>query len=184
MLDHLPAMVAYWGADRRNVVANAAYTEWFGWAPGQMRGVHIREVLGEELYAKNLPFIDAVLAGVEQLFDRTLLDASGRVRHTQASYVPDKLDGTTVGFFVLVTDVTPRVEVERALQRGIDEYRALARSTPNAFVLLFDTDLRYTIADGPLLSAFSLSGAQMEGRTMAEVLPHVAHELDGRYRAR
>lgn len=122
IFDRLPAMIAYWDADARNVVANAAYVEWFGFHPDEMPGVHISEVLGPEVYAKNLPFITAALAGEEQLFDRTLVDQAGRTRHTQASYVPDVVDGRVLGFYVLVTDVTPRVEAQRAM----DEAQALA----------------------------------------------------------
>jgi PAS domain S-box-containing protein len=122
LFDHLPAMVAYWDHDLRNVVANAAYLEWFGFTPERMLGMHIREVLGERVYAMNLPYIEGALAGEEQLFDRTLVDTSGRTRHTQASYVPDVVDGEVRGFFVLVTDVTPRVEAQRAM----DEAQSLA----------------------------------------------------------
>ncbi|HEX2892806.1 MAG TPA: PAS domain-containing protein [Marmoricola sp.] len=123
LFDQLPAMIAYWDRDLRNVVANQAYIEWFGFTPEQMRGVHIREVLGEEVYAKNRPHILAALEGQEQLFDRTLVDTFGRTRHTQASYVPDIVGGKVRGFFVLVTDVTPRVEAQQAM----DEAQSLAR---------------------------------------------------------
>jgi PAS domain S-box-containing protein len=123
LFDRLPAMIAYWDRDLRNVVANDAYVEWFGFTPEQMRGIHIREVLGERVYAMNLPYLQAALAGEEQLFDRTLVDTNGRTRHTQASYVPDIVDGEVRGIFVLVTDVTPRVEAQRAM----DEAQSLAR---------------------------------------------------------
>lgn len=123
LFDQLPAMIAYWDRDARNVVANAAYLEWFGRDPDEMHGIHISEVLGAEVYAKNLPFIQGALAGEEQLFDRTLVDQTGRTRHTQASYVPDVVDGEVNGFFVLVTDVTPRVEAQRAA----DEAQSLAK---------------------------------------------------------
>ena len=123
LFDQLPALIAYWDRDARNVVANAAYVEWFGFRPEEMVGLHISEVLGAEVYAKNLPYIEAALAGEEQLFDRTLIDQAGRVRHTQASYVPNVVDGDVQGFFVLVTDVTPRVEA----QRDMDEAQAIAQ---------------------------------------------------------
>lgn len=123
LLDQLPALVAYWDADGCNVVANHAYVDYFGLAPDEVRGMHISELLGADLYAQNLPFITGALAGQEQLFDRTLIDQSGRTRHTQASYVPDVQDGLVRGFFVLVTDVSPRVEAQRAM----DEAQAIAR---------------------------------------------------------
>lgn len=135
LFDQLPALIAYWDADLRNVVANEAYVEWFGLTPEQVRGIHIRDVLGEEVYAKNLPHILGALAGQEQLFDRTLVDQAGRVRHTQASYVPDLVDGQVNGFFVLVTDVTPRVEAQRAM----DEAQSIARVGSYSYSLADET---------------------------------------------
>lgn len=118
-IDSLPAMVGYWDHERRNVIANAAYLEYFGLTPGQIRGLHIREVLGEAVYALNLPYIDGVMDGREQLFQRTLVDRHGMTRHTQASYVPDIVDGEVRGFVVQVTDVTARVEAERARDEAV-----------------------------------------------------------------
>lgn len=118
LFDRLPALVAYWDRDLRNVIANAAYTEWFGLSPAQMHGMHIRDVLGPETYAKNLPYIEGVLGGEEQSFERTLVDPVGRVLHTQATYLPDLVDGQNYGFFVLVTDVTAQVEAQRALDEA------------------------------------------------------------------
>ncbi|GAA4365384.1 sensor histidine kinase [Nocardioides caricicola] len=123
VVDNLPAMIAYWDEDARNVVANASYEEWFGLSPGEIRGRHISQVLGPDVYLKNLPYIQGALRGEPQLFDRTLVNQAGRTRHTLASYVPDVVDGVVRGFFVLVTDVTPRVE----LQRVMDEAQALAK---------------------------------------------------------
>lgn len=183
LLDHVPAMLAYWDADGRNVVANAAYREWFGLEPAAIRGMHMRDLLGEEVYAQNLPYIEGALSGEEQFFDRTLTDAGGRVRRTQAAYIPDVVDGDTAGFFVLVTDVTARFGHEQAAARAAGQFRALARSLPDAFVMLFDDELRYRIADGQGLRSFGLVSVETEGRTMPEVLPERAEELEPRYRA-
>ena len=80
MLDRVPAMLAYWDRDLRNVLANAAYVEWFGKTPEEMVGMHIREVLGPSLFELNLPYMRRTLAGEEQLFDRTIIDAAGLER--------------------------------------------------------------------------------------------------------
>ncbi|HEX9226775.1 MAG TPA: hypothetical protein VF885_08965, partial [Arthrobacter sp.] len=58
------------------------------------------------------------------------------------------------GFFELVTDITERVLSEQRQQRDMARYRALARSVPGVFVLLFDSDLRYLIAEGQELERF------------------------------
>ena len=122
LFDGLPALIGYWDRDLRNVIANQAYVEWFGLAPDQLRGMHISQVVGQTIYEQNLPFMEAALAGAEQLFQRTLVDVSGAIRHTQVSYSPDLVDGEVVGLFVMITDVTPRVEA----QRQMDEAQRLA----------------------------------------------------------
>jgi PAS domain S-box-containing protein len=112
LLDALPAMVGYWDRNLINQLANAAYIEFFGVSPEEMRGTHIRDLLGPELYEKNLPYMEGALAGEKQLFDREIPTPSGEIRYTQASYIPDLRDGEVQGFFVLVTDITERRRIE------------------------------------------------------------------------
>ena len=116
LFDHLPALIGYWDRDLRNVVANEAYVEWFGVHPDDMRGRHLRDIVGEEAYAQNEPHIRRALAGEgQQQFVRTLVAADGGTQHSQVTYTPDEVDGKVVGLFVLVADVTERVEAERQL---------------------------------------------------------------------
>lgn len=131
VIDNMPAMIGYWDRDLHNLLANQAYVEWFGWTPEQMHGHHISEVLGEELFRKNKPYMDAALRGEEQHFDRTIVDASGRTRYSQAAYVPDVDEqGQVHGFFVLVADVTARVTAERELAAAKEELERLALTDP------------------------------------------------------
>src|ERR1700748_2871706 len=99
ILNALPALVSYWDKDLRNRMANDAYVEFFGKTPQEMRGMHIREVLGTDLYAQSLPHIEKVLAGEQQLFDRGVTTPSGEFRYTQVSYSPHVVDGEVSGFF-------------------------------------------------------------------------------------
>ncbi len=122
LFDGLPATIGYWDRDLRNVIANEAYTEWFGLTPQQVKGLHISELIDEKVYQQNLPFLKAALDGEPQVFQRTLVDFSGATRHAQVSYSPDAPDGEVVGLFVMLTDITPRVEA----QRQMDEAQELA----------------------------------------------------------
>lgn len=131
LIDRLPALIGYWDRDLRNVVANRSYIEYFGMTPDDIRGRHIREVLGEDVYALNLPFIEGALAGREQLFEWTLTDQQGRTRYTQASYVPDIVDGAVSGFYVQVTDVTARVEAEQARDDAVRMYEISMAHAPS-----------------------------------------------------
>jgi PAS domain S-box-containing protein len=118
MLDALPALVGYWDSDLRNRMANGAYREFFGRSPGETRGSHIRDLLGDELFAKNLPYMEGALAGEKQLFDREIPTPSGEVRYTQTSYIPDVVDGEVRGFFALITDITERRRIEEEVERS------------------------------------------------------------------
>jgi PAS domain S-box-containing protein len=118
MLNALPAMVGYWDSELRNRMANNAYVYYFGKTPAEMRGIHIRDLLGEDLYEKNLPYIEGALAGETQLFDREIPTPSGEVRYTQASYIPDTVEGEVRGFFVLVTDITERRRIEEEVEQS------------------------------------------------------------------
>ena len=118
VLNALPALVGYWDRDLRNRMANDAYVEYFGLTPEDILGMHISEVLGPELYELNRPYIERALAGEPQQFDRAIPTPSGDVRYTQASYIPDYVDGEVLGFFVLVTDITERKRAEEEVERS------------------------------------------------------------------
>ena len=154
LLDHLPGMVAYWDENLHNQAANAAYVEWFGFAPEDMKGMHIRDVLGPEVYEKNLPYIKAALAGKAQLFNRTLTDTSGQTRYTQASYIPRLIDGEPHGFFVLVTDITERVRAEQTLAASIADV-ALLQERQRVAADLHDTVIQTLYAAAMSLNRLS-----------------------------
>jgi diguanylate cyclase (GGDEF)-like protein/PAS domain S-box-containing protein len=114
LIDRLPAMVAYWDGNLRNIVANQAHWNFFGKTPNEIRGLHITELLVGELGAASLPYVYAAMAGEDQVFEKTLTDHNGVTRHVQAAYLPDIVDGQVQGLYVQVTDVTARVEAERS----------------------------------------------------------------------
>jgi diguanylate cyclase (GGDEF)-like protein/PAS domain S-box-containing protein len=134
LVDSLPAMIGYWDRDLRNVIANHAYLEWFGLEPARIVGRHVKDVLGEELFQSNLPRMQAALTGSRQDFSRTIIDATGRVRHTKASYLPDRdADGVVVGFFVHVADVT-------ALTEAVSFHDAVLAASPD-LIYVMDLEL-------------------------------------------
>jgi PAS domain S-box-containing protein len=115
MLDGVPGLVGYWTRELSNRFANRAYGEWFGMSSAELRGKHIRELLGPEIYNKNLPHIEGALRGEPQCFERELPipDSPGEYRVTEAHYVPDVVDGHVCGFFVMVFDISAIKRSER-----------------------------------------------------------------------
>lgn len=120
VLNSLSSMIGYRDRRLRNRFANHAYRDWFGIDPATIPGKHIREVIGEERYRLNLPYIRAVLRGSAQQFEHAIPAPDGRsVRHALARYIPDVVgDGEVQGFFVEVMDVSPVIASEQALQRA------------------------------------------------------------------
>ena len=71
--DALPGMVGYWDSGLRCRYANRAYREWFGREPESLYGETMQSLLGPALFAKNEPYVRAVLRGEPQRFERTLV---------------------------------------------------------------------------------------------------------------
>lgn len=117
ILDHMPSMIGYWDKDLLNRFGNKAYLAWFGIDHSQMEGKHIREVIGEERYRLNLPYIEGALRGEPQKFERAIpVPNSDKVRQSLAEYIPEIIDGEVRGFFVLVSDITAIKEAEAAIR--------------------------------------------------------------------
>ncbi|MEY4591355.1 MAG: hypothetical protein RIR18_250 [Pseudomonadota bacterium] len=116
ILDHMPSMIGCWDASLHNRFGNHAYHSWFGVDPNKMPGMHIRDVIGEERYRLNLPFIQAVLKGEPQVFERDIPSPDGKLmRHSLAHYIPEIVAGEVKGFYVLVSDVTELKTSEAAV---------------------------------------------------------------------
>ena len=131
ILDNMPAMIGYWDRNLRNRFGNRAYLEWFGIDSDSMPGMHIREVIGEERYQLNLPYMEKALAGERQSFERAIPTPDGKsVRHSMAEYIPDIRDGEVQGFFVLVSDVTQLKDAERKLHESEKFWRTLVEAEP------------------------------------------------------
>ncbi len=121
VVDHVPAMLAYWDTHLRCRFANAAYEHWFGVEPAALVGTHLRDLLGPELFALNQPHLEAALKGEPQTFERIVPGPGGTHRHGLAVYVPDTVAGQVVGILVQVTDVTKVKETEAVLRNEMAE---------------------------------------------------------------
>ncbi|GGC65640.1 hypothetical protein GCM10011396_10810 [Undibacterium terreum] len=106
VVDAVPSMIGYWDKHLVNRVANIAYLSWFGRTSEQMHGAHLEDVLGQSLFSSNKPYIDAVLRGEPQKFERSITKPDGSIGHSLAYYLPDIVSGEVQGFYVLVHDVT------------------------------------------------------------------------------
>jgi PAS domain S-box-containing protein len=106
--DHVSAMLAYWDKNLVCRFANAAYKYWFGKGSEEIVDkITIKELLGPELYKKNLPYILGALEGKAQTFEREIHTPKGEIRYAIANDFPDIENGKVKGFYAHVADVTP-----------------------------------------------------------------------------
>ncbi|WP_198320935.1 PAS domain S-box protein [Azohydromonas aeria] len=130
ILDALPSLVSYWDRGLINRFANAAVRQWLGLEPHARQRPHLREVLGETLYAQSLPYAQAALRGEPQRFERSFPRPDGQgLRHSVTYYLPDVVDGEVRGFYSLVHDVTEIVESRRALDAERQRLDDILRDT-------------------------------------------------------
>ena len=129
ILDAVPSMIGYWDRQLVNRVANRAYGECFGIQANTLQGRHMLDLLGEELFQKSRPFVEAALRGEAQTFESSIPRSDGQgVRHSLAHYLPDVVDGEIQGFYVLVHDVSELVDGRLKLAAAQRESEALLRT--------------------------------------------------------
>lgn len=114
ILDAIPASVAYVDRDLCCRVANAAFRDWFG----DVRGKHVREVLGPSRYEEVRELFERALRGERVTGELETLLPDGVRRWVKGEYVPDFDEARHVrGVSVHLVDIT---EAKRALQRKDD----------------------------------------------------------------
>ena len=139
---------------------------------------HDRALYGEQLRdIGRLPKAPMWFAACVQHADGTWRDLEGMFTNL--------LHDSSVGAVVMnYRDITDRKRTQDALHASERLYRTLASNFPNGAVVLFDHDLRFTIADGASFDAFGMTREAMEGRTIWEVYsPELSTELEVSYRA-
>ncbi|MGJ4926083.1 PAS domain S-box protein [Bradyrhizobium sp. HKCCYLS2038] len=179
IINAIPSRIAYWDNQLRCGFANKAYLDWYGRTMESVAGQTMMSVLGEELFAQNEPFVRAALAGVAKNFERDVTRSDGTFNHVWANYVPQfDESGEVLGFFALITDVTPLWEAEQRLEASESRYRLLADNSAD-MIFQLDRDLvpRYVSPTSRRIlgyEASELTGQVPEGRFHPDDVEHVA----------
>lgn len=125
VMDAVPALISYVGADLRYRFINQAYEQWFGVARDRFVGMSMREALGDAALDRLKPNIDIVLSGRRVSFESEVKYRFGGTRYVHVEYVPDaRADGRVDGFYVFVNDITERRKLEEAQARQVEDLRA------------------------------------------------------------
>jgi PAS domain S-box-containing protein len=147
MADSLPAFIAYVDTDQRYRFNNKAYEEWFGLSPEEIKGRHIQEVLGPELYRTIKPHVEAALSGRKVQYETKIL-RKGESHFFEVNMVPhhDAYDKVH-GFYVLGTNITARKLSDSARDRRL-EFEQLIAEISATFVNIPAGDVDMRINNG------------------------------------
>jgi diguanylate cyclase (GGDEF)-like protein/PAS domain S-box-containing protein len=162
--DAMPGLVGYWDRDLICRFANYRYQQWFGKSAEAVIGISYRELLGGRLFALNLPYAQAALAGKAQCFEGELIDPQGVRVFTLANYMPDfDAAGSVAGFFVHIGDVTTlkEAEVELKLAASVFDHAADA-------IVITDADYCIVKVNPAFAEITGYSAAEAAGMNLAK----------------
>lgn len=138
LTDSLPAIILYVDRSERYRYHNKACEEWLGLRAEEIDGKHLAEVLGQALYESVRPWVQEVLAGREVRYERVQPSKHGSLMHLEAHYVPQfGAEGSVIGFYALLTDITERKQMEETLRESEERYRLIVE---HANDIIYETD--------------------------------------------
>jgi PAS domain S-box-containing protein len=177
-----------WACDLtgRFTFTNEAARLMLGYEPGELSGMRFTELQPPDYAESDTAAFSRMLAG-EPVFGletvRLRKDGTRVLLNVNALPLRDE-SGRVVGIMGTARDVTEQRRSERAYRERERLYRDIARNFPNGAVLLFDRDLRFTLAEGQGLSNLGFARGDLEGKVLHEVVPPAsAAVLEPAYRA-
>ncbi|TCM16549.1 PAS domain S-box-containing protein [Novosphingobium sp. PhB165] len=104
--DAVPALISFFDAAHVCRFANDHHIHWYGRTPEQLVGNHMRDFLGDALYAQRRPYLERVAGGETVSFEADVPHCSGGSREAAIRYVPRIAEGEFEGFHILVFDLS------------------------------------------------------------------------------
>lgn len=172
--DHMPILIAHCDQHCRYQFVNLPLAQLLDLQPADLIGRHVRELMGEALFAVAEPHIAATLRGQRVEFEMETLDKSGNVRTLHVIHVPEfDAQGQVVGFLAALTDISARKRIEDQLLISNQNLQATLDASPD---LVFDMGLdgRYYDYHSPRLDLLAAPPDQVLGRLVTDVLPEEA----------
>ncbi|MGZ5027732.1 MAG: PAS domain-containing protein, partial [Methylobacter sp.] len=177
-MDNAPALMSYIGPDCRYQRVNKQYEQWFNLSDEQVRGRHMREVLGGAAWQIIEPYVQRILAGEQVAFELLVPYDEIGPRWIYATYSPDcDANGQVRGFVVHVLDISERKKAEEALVKAHALLDGLLTQAPIGFAYL-DRDLRYLLTNDRLAEINGLPAEDHIGRRIQDIVPMLAPAVE------
>jgi PAS domain S-box-containing protein len=156
--EHVPVALCYVDRELRYRYHNNRYAKLVGVAADQIDGRGVSEVWGAQIYDSVKPWIDQALAGREVAFEHQHRPKGGEAQQSYTTLVPRlENDGSVVGYYAMIQNVTERKRAEEAQWWTNDE--------------LIQVNLQLREAQNQLLQAEKMA-------SIGQLASGVAHEIN------
>ncbi len=116
--DSVPAMTASFDAELRLLFVNKRYADYFGYVAADIIGKHLRELVGERVYAEIEGYFARALQGQQVSYERVRRPENGEPRYLEVKLVPHVGEqGELLGCFAVTLDITDHRLVEDRITR-------------------------------------------------------------------
>jgi len=181
IVSNLPAFIADWDKTLLNRYSNDINAAWFGMDDVQMRGRHLRQVIGEAAFADMKEHLQAALQGENISFELHFKPGSiGKGNaglYTQIALVPRQTSGESDGFLMLITDFTERKLAELALYDEKERIRITLNSIGDA-VIATDAEGIVSFVNPIAETMTGWQASEAIGRQIEDIMPLYDISLD------
>lgn len=129
IIDQIPAYVTYSDMEERYIVVNNTSSAWLGVKAHEIEGRLRKDVLGEALYLKTKPLIEAAYRGETTKIDQTF-EKDGKPFHLNTTYVPHiDQSGTQIGVIAIGVDLSAERNTQAELEKALkvrDDFISIA----------------------------------------------------------
>ncbi|MCL4696790.1 MAG: EAL domain-containing protein [Burkholderiaceae bacterium] len=173
----VPVAIAYYEAAGRTCqMANRRYAEMFGFDERSIVGRPLEAVIGAAAAAQIEPYRHRVIEErTAAAYEREVAGADGITRIAEVRLLPHvDAEGTSLGAFVLIADITHHRRAEAALRESEERLAKFMQASEEGIV--FHKDGYITDANPPLLALLGYTLDEMLGRLALEFIAPEAHQ--------
>ncbi len=175
IIDSSPSLIFVKDQDGRFLLANESAARFYNMTTQQMEGHYDSEqnFNRDELSYFQWQDEEVIRSGQEVQFpEKSYLNPeTGKLTwlSTIKKPIPSLLHSGK-NILGIATDVSAIKETKIELKKSEQLYREIARNLPKAAMFIFDKDLRFTLAEGPLVGVISKPKHEIEGKTIYEAI--------------